>query len=298
MDNISFVQNMAREQSMNRFNDCDEDELNDYNYIKKKWNKNSSENSLIDSSNNSSRNTSREKETCTSADELDDARVRPRNKREKSSVSLTVVNYKVTHKSTDGELTLKYGFMKRLQMSTRNNQNIHDKMPINDHRKFRSKNKMYLQIGSIIIVIAILIYCCCALNEPINEDIKVDGNRKRCNVFRLVSEFPNQRNPIWKALKFGIETTINDDPTKPSIYLFVYNDPVTVSRFTSAVIRLTRNCMETRAKPLVLGRDALSSTEMQKDYGVALEKYKPELSNSGVLLVNDLDQVSITNSKN
>lgn len=292
---------MARAQSMNRFvddDDYDEDALKQLNYIKDNWNKSSSQNSSINSSNNSSRNTSQEV-VCTSADEVDDARVRTRSRRAKSSDKSTLEwNYTEFHMHKDGAINLKKMSLKKTPISAEDT-NIgyptkkQAKIPNDPGTKSRSTSKrsFLLIASSIVIVLSIVAWY--SYNKQSYEDLEMEGNRKRCHVSRLESQFPNQRKQIWTALKFGIETTINDDPTRPSIYLFVYNDPNTVSRFMSAVTQLTRNCMEAWVDPLVLGRDQLSSSEMQNDYGVALEKYKPELSNSGVLLVNDIDRVSI-----
>lgn len=142
-----------------------------------------------------------------------------------------------------------------------------------------------------LILLSIFVTYTYVMPTTTNTDLIIVNNRKLCNLSRIESKFPNQNQKLWRAIKIGIETTINDDPTKPSVYLFVYNDGKTVSRFMEQIIYLARNCMETSIDPIVLSRNDLSGIEMKNDYGVVIAEYQSKLLNSGVLLVNDLDQV-------
>lgn len=119
------------------------------------------------------------------------------------------------------------------------------------------------------------------------------NHRKLCDINALKTEFPQQEDKFWKTIKSGIETTINVDPTKPSVFLLIYHDKNVVKKFTKTVIDVTQKCMETEHnEAVILNNNDMSTEDIRRDYGVAIKKYRQKMTESGVLFVEDLNKVS------
>lgn len=141
------------------------------------------------------------------------------------------------------------------------------------------KHVIAIAVCILAILVALIVY---QLRQP-----------NTCNVSQLETKFPKQDEHFWTTLKIGIESTINKDPTVPSVFLFVYQDKELIERFASQIVELTQNCMHTKQNaPVILDNFNLSSGNIRTDYGNAIEQYKRRISDSGVLLVKDLNTVS------
>lgn len=146
----------------------------------------------------------------------------------------------------------------------------------------------------MLILSSIILYGLGNSTETISLLIPKSDDRKYCDVNALKQEFPQQKEHLWITIKSGIETTINRDPTKPSVFLFVYHDKRVVKKFTKQIIDMTQKCMETEHNAaVILNTNDMSTDDIQKDYGVAIQKYRQQMTKSGVLFVEDLNKVSV-----
>lgn len=144
-------------------------------------------------------------------------------------------------------------------------------------------NKWNILIFVVVALIALLW----------RESSKTLAKNINCDVSLLKNEFPEQNQLFWKTLKSGIESTVNKDPTIPSVFLVVYQDKDLIQKFANQIINFTQNCMETNLyKPVILTNAELSGAEVLRDYGNAIEQYRTQIADSGVLFVEDLNTVS------
>ncbi|KAG4076628.1 hypothetical protein HA402_001915 [Bradysia odoriphaga] len=113
----------------------------------------------------------------------------------------------------------------------------------------------------------------------------------RCSFEQSVRDFPKQDKMLWTSLEHGVESVLNDIPTKPSIFLLAYEDIPTANKITRSIVERVTDCMNSKVNALVLSSDDLAHNEMKADYGVVITKYTNQLKKSGVMLVHDLNKV-------
>lgn len=145
----------------------------------------------------------------------------------------------------------------------------------------------YVLLAMVLLVLAVIYY----RYMPADDSTKYSTGKRPCEFDVLQKQFPNQDEKLWKSLKCGIESVLNDNPTKPSIYLLLYRDASTEQMIDQITDRAI-DCMGTNTRPLKLNKSDFTSAEMEKDYGVAIAKFKPEIVKAGVLLVSDLNLIS------
>lgn len=115
--------------------------------------------------------------------------------------------------------------------------------------------------------------------------------RSSCSFELSERRFPKQDKKLWESLKFSVESVLNDIPTRPSIFLFAYEDADSAHKITRSIVEQTAECMESRMNALELSPEDLADSQMITDYGVVIKKYQNQLESSGVMLVNDLNKV-------
>lgn len=148
---------------------------------------------------------------------------------------------------------------------------------------------LWLFASVVIVTVAVLLFIIYTRNVTAES-----GTRQgiRCSFQQSEIEFPNQNAILWKSLQHGVESVLNNIPTSPSIFLLAYDDVNSVKRITHSIVQRTTECMNSNVNALELSPADLAYDEMKSDYGVVIKKYKNQLKNSGVMLVNDLNKVT------
>lgn len=119
----------------------------------------------------------------------------------------------------------------------------------------------------------------------------------QCPEFKeLHKRLTHQDLLLWKSLKVGTEGVLNKDPTKPSIFLFAYNDKRSINNIMLEIINATASCMKSK-NPVQLNSDALATDAMRKDYGEVIQSYKEQLKDEGIMYVADINKVPIEAAK-
>ncbi|KAJ6633079.1 hypothetical protein Bhyg_16615 [Pseudolycoriella hygida] len=160
---------------------------------------------------------------------------------------------------------------------------------VNDKNKEPNSNfGVYTVAILLMVIVAVAVFYIPSLRR---EVLAVSREPIQCSFDETGKMFPNQDEMLWKSLKSGVEGVLNNIPTKPSIFLFAYEDAKTVHKITQSIVQRTIQCMDSKANAVELNPGDLSYNEMKVDYGVVIAKYKNQLSKSGIMLINDLNKV-------
>lgn len=109
----------------------------------------------------------------------------------------------------------------------------------------------------------------------------------------LKDKIPHQEDYMWKSLRVGIEGVLNNDPTSPSVFLFIHQDTASTRKAINDIFKATGNCFDQNGKTAShqLDINDFIGNEVIVDYGVAVKKYKDALKNGGVLLIADINKI-------
>lgn len=165
------------------------------------------------------------------------------------------------------------------------NESFHEHDASQPH-KSESPNeyKSYITIACIILIalFGILIYKSKEVGVAPHFD---------CPQFKeLTKRFTGQDTNLWKSLKIGIESVLNNKPTTPSIFLLAYYDINTAHRVMKEVLAATADCMNS-SNPIQLDGSTFATNEMIADYGIIINQYRDRLQHDGIMFVSDLNQV-------
>lgn len=165
------------------------------------------------------------------------------------------------------------------------------KQKIDANKKEKSSNNGLW----LCVFIALTAVSCFFLYSMYHRDVATETRHDiRCSFERSAREFPKQNTILWRSLKHGVESVLNNIPTSPSIFLLAYDDVKSVNRITRSIVQTTTECMNSKVNALELSPADLAYDEMKSDYGVVITKYQNQLRKSGVMLVNDLNKVHST----
>ncbi|XP_037043075.1 uncharacterized protein LOC119079351 [Bradysia coprophila] len=150
-------------------------------------------------------------------------------------------------------------------------------------------------IKIVLVGIGVVVVMLAAVYFYLTNHSQIGGDMKRpplrCSFEQSVRDFPKQDKMLWKSLEHGVESVLNNIPTKPSIFLLAYEDIPTANKITRSIVERATDCMDSKVNALVLSSDDLAHHEMKTDYGVVITKFKNQLEKSGVMLVHDLNKV-------
>lgn len=112
-----------------------------------------------------------------------------------------------------------------------------------------------------------------------------------CPQFKeLTKQFGKQDKLLFKSLKAGIESVLNNRPPNPSVFLLAYSDMESAKRLMEEIVRATANCMNSN-RPIELDGKSFATEEMTGDYGVIIDRYRGQLEENGIMYVADLNRV-------
>ncbi|GAB0097041.1 hypothetical protein DMENIID0001_126330 [Sergentomyia squamirostris] len=116
---------------------------------------------------------------------------------------------------------------------------------------------------------------------------------KKCSerVDELSKRFPHQEPMFWDMIDHEL-LGVQGENSQPSIVTFLYNDTKVLNNVFSSIVNVTRKCLESlrpSREPIVLTKEELNR---HADRGELIEKYKPQLAESHIMLVNNLQEIS------
>ncbi|KAF5285402.1 hypothetical protein FQA39_LY16656 [Lamprigera yunnana] len=148
-----------------------------------------------------------------------------------------------------------------------------------------SLEKIQLWLGIISFVVAAFM-----IMKLTTSDTKVNS----CSFVEIQQNFSTQTPYTWEALESGIKDIKQFN--KPSVFIFLYDEDASkavdlliqsLSRYASCVLNEDENI-----KPIMLTSTNLNTIQARSDYGLIIEKYKPELEKRSIMIVKNLDNVS------
>lgn len=159
----------------------------------------------------------------------------------------------------------------------------------NANVSFQNKSKTTLYLSWLLPIIGLPI-AIGFFYFPLNST-STSVHHPNCTFDNLKIKYP--QGMLWASLNFSIDEVLNKIPTKPSIFLIAHSkqDRNEADDLINRIVDITSKCMQTNGKPLKLNYENFSTNEILKDYGVAINTYKPLLDASGVLWVKDLNKV-------
>lgn len=108
-------------------------------------------------------------------------------------------------------------------------------------------------------------------------------------------EFPSQLEDIWGAFSAGIKETTQGIPTKPSVFMLLYEtEDGTASCLAQRVGKMsTRILKADKSDPLLIidGADLEHNETLAKDYGKLLEEYRPKVEEQRAMIINNLHKI-------
>lgn len=171
--------------------------------------------------------------------------------------------------------------------------NIQEKIltadPKNDQNSIKSNKWIWIVIAlSAAVLVSLHI-------KYIPEAAEKERRMADCSAFLNMHQFKNQDKILWKSLKSGIEGTFNSSiKPQPSIFALFSNDKDTMDNIMREIIDITKKCIDSTKEPINLSKNDLSSNELQEDHTKLILKFKSELEEREIMIINDIDKVPIT----
>lgn len=179
-------------------------------------------------------------------------------------------------------------------------------IPEPGHREFRTKTERttpsmsnsssdpsniytFIIVGIIVLMVVAGFYTFSA-PTPLKTPVQ-------CPEFKeLNKRFTHQDKLLWKSLKVGTEGVLNKDPTRPSVFLFAYNDKESIDKVMLEIVNATASCMKSK-NPIQLKGIELANEAMIRDHGEVIKAFKKQLQQEGIMYVADINKVPIEAAK-
>jgi hypothetical protein len=147
----------------------------------------------------------------------------------------------------------------------------------------------------LFIGVSAIVLCLLTNFKSTKNTVAEVPSEKKCEGFHQISQqFPSYEQDIFLSLKFGVEDLLNKDPCRPSVFLFVHDDPQNIIEgFINKVVANVQQCLDT-SEPLMLDSSHFKTNAMLNDYGNFLVKYKTQLTQSSVMVVYDIAEIPAT----
>lgn len=166
-----------------------------------------------------------------------------------------------------------------------------------DRKKLPERRPEPQQTDSFTIVAVVLIILLIFLGVYVFGSLAAKKTPVQCPEFKeLTKRFTHQDTLMWKSLKVGTEGVLNKDPTKPSVFLFAYNDKRGIDNVMLQIVNATASCMNSK-NPIQLSSDALATDAMRRDSGEVIKAFKYQLQREGIMYVADINKVPIEAAK-
>ncbi|GFG34472.1 hypothetical protein Cfor_07707 [Coptotermes formosanus] len=108
-------------------------------------------------------------------------------------------------------------------------------------------------------------------------------------------EFPSQLDNIWVAFSAGIKETARGIPTKPSVFMLLYETeegtPICLAQKMGNISTHFLSAVKLHPLLIIEGADLEHNETLAEDYGVLLEEYRPKVEEHRMMIVNNLHKI-------
>lgn len=135
-------------------------------------------------------------------------------------------------------------------------------------------------MGICAVIIAIVLY--------VAPSVKLET--PQCSFDSLKAEFPNEDDMLWKSFRLSVKSVLDEE--KQSVILLAYSGTEPPKRLIDAIVNTTVYCMSGEDAIKLDYRD-FSAKELITDYGVVVSRLREPLRKHKVLLINDVNKVTL-----
>ena len=161
-------------------------------------------------------------------------------------------------------------------------------------KKKKPLQKYYYILASIaVVVIATLGYSYFSSiwdTEKVNKMSLINEA-----IEHIREEFPSQPAHIWGEFSAGINETAQGTPTKPSVFMLLYEtEEGTAICLAQKVGNMSTHLLEAeKSNPLLIidGADLEHNETLAEDYGTLLEEYRPKVVEQRAMIIINLHKV-------
>ena len=164
----------------------------------------------------------------------------------------------------------------------------------------RTKRKKHLQKYYYILPSIAVVVIASALGYSYLPSI---WDTEKVNKMSLINEaiehireeFPSQLAHIWGEFSAGINETAQGTPTKPSVFMLLYEtEEGTAICLAQKVGNMSTHLLEAeKSNPLLIidGADLEHNETLAEDYGTLLEEYRPKVVEQRAMIIINLHKV-------
>ncbi|KAL1395762.1 hypothetical protein pipiens_011006 [Culex pipiens pipiens] len=115
---------------------------------------------------------------------------------------------------------------------------------------------------------------------------------QHCDQFvtQLRPKYPTIDPMLWTTLNVSVNRALYRKPGEPSTFVFLYDSATVRQSLVEDIIGITSKCFD-NTRPIRLTSADFETPEIAADYSAFLHRYKPQLEERGIMVVQDLDQV-------
>jgi len=161
------------------------------------------------------------------------------------------------------------------------------------HKEIIKKpQKYYILLCSIVVIVPALVYFWPSTTQD-TEKVKEMSLKEAIEHIR--EEFPSQLEHIWADFSAGIKETAQGNPTKPSVFMLLYEtEEGTAICLAQKVGNMSTHLLNAdKSNPLLIidGADLEHNETLAEDYGTLLEEYRPKVEEQRAMIINNLHKI-------
>jgi len=149
-----------------------------------------------------------------------------------------------------------------------------------------------LEYGIVIVSVLALVYLWSSATQ---DTEKVNEKSLKEAIEHIREEFPSQLDHIWADFSAGIKETAQRTPTKPSVFMLLYEtEEGTANCLAQKVGNMSTHLLKAdKSNPLLIidGADLEHNETLAEDYGALLEEYRPKVEEQRAMIINNLHKI-------
>ncbi|EDS25907.1 conserved hypothetical protein [Culex quinquefasciatus] len=149
-----------------------------------------------------------------------------------------------------------------------------------------SSNTSLLAIAGVVIVVVAAV----AIAKLLPSKPQVQPQHCDQFVTQLRPKYPTIDPMLWTTLNVSVNRALYRKPGEPSTFVFLYDSATVRQSLVEDIIGITSKCFD-NTRPIRLTSADFETPDIAADYSAFLHRYKPQLEERGIMVVQDLDQV-------
>jgi len=150
----------------------------------------------------------------------------------------------------------------------------------------------YHILAYITVAVAVIVYLVLLSTQ---DTEKVNKMSLKDAIKLIREEFPSQLAHIWEEFSAGINETAQGTPTKPSVFMLLYEtEEGTAICLAQKVGNMSTHLLKAeKCNPLLIidGADLEHNETLAEDYGTLLEEYRPKVEKQRAMIINNLHKI-------